>query len=74
MEILQKKLLKESQTKKQEGTVSAIPDKLFLFIVENINDSLKRKKVMESIETLESQSFGVVEDARIVPNEFRRLS
>ena len=48
--------------------MSAIPDKLFLFIVENINDSLKRKKVMESIETLESQSFGVVEDARIVPS------
>lgn len=76
MELLQKKLLKESQTKtvRQDGMVSAIPEKLFLFIVENISDSLKRKKVMESIETLESQSFGVVEDIKLVTPEFKRIT
>lgn len=49
--MLQKRLLKESQTKtvRQESVVGAIQEKLFLFVVENINDSLKRKKVMESI-------------------------
>lgn len=31
---------------------SNMKEKLFLFVVENIADSLKRKKVMESIETL----------------------
>ena len=53
IETLQKKLLKESQSKnaRQDGTFTG-NDRLFIFSVKNVNDSLKRKKVMESIETL----------------------
>ena len=53
IETLQRKLLKESQSKnpRQDGAFAG-NDRLFIFSVKNVNDSLKRKKVMESIETL----------------------
>ena len=35
-------------------------DKTFIFLVENINDSLKKKKVMESIETMENSAIGII--------------
>jgi hypothetical protein len=46
--MLQKKLLKESQTKnvRQETQTGSLQDKLYLFVVRNVSDSLKRKKVM----------------------------
>lgn len=54
--------------------MSTIPEKLFLFVVKNLSDSLKRKKVMESIETLDSQSFGVIEDDSDIPSEFKNFT
>ena len=56
MQDLQKRLLKESQPKngKQENINTVIVDKYFVFSVKNISDSLKRKKILESIESLES--------------------
>ena len=35
-------------------------EKTFIFLVENMNDSLKKKKVMESIETMENSAVGIV--------------
>ncbi len=75
LELLEKKLLKENQNKPslQENTDTLLSDKLFLFSVRNVNDSLKRKKVLESIETLESQSISVVYDEKEIPPGFDRL-
>ena len=74
LENLQKKLLKESQGKnvRQE---EAIPsgDRLFIFSVKNVNDTLKRKKVMESIETLESQSIGIYYGDEEATGEFENM-
>ena len=50
MLTLQKKLVKENQTKtKQVNEKPALNDKLFLFVVKNLTDSLKRKKIMEAL-------------------------
>lgn len=56
-------MLKETQNKsvRQDTPTTIINEKLFLFVIKNVNDSLKRKKVLESIDTLDSQSFGVIE-------------
>lgn len=74
-ENLQKKLLKEGQGKnaKQDGN-SPATDKMFIFCVKNVNDSLKRKKVMESIETLESQSIGIEYDDKEISEYFANLA
>lgn len=56
-------MLKETQNKsvRQDTPTTIINEKLFLFAIKNVNDSLKRKKVLESIDTLDSLSFGVIE-------------
>lgn len=75
IETLQKKLLKESQGKgpRQDGTFSG-NDRLFIFSVKIVNDSLKRKKVMESIETLESQSIAIFYGDEQVNKEFKNMT
>lgn len=50
MLTLQKKLVKDNQTKtKQANEKPSLNDKLFLFVVKNLTDSLKRKKIMEAL-------------------------
>lgn len=39
-------------------------EKTFIFLVENMNDSLKKKKVMESIETMENSAIGILYDRK----------
>lgn len=39
-------------------------EKTFIFLVENMNDSLKKKKVMESIETMENSGIGILYDRK----------
>ena len=75
LETLQRKLLKESQTKstRQDGSPPA-GEKLFIFSVKNVNDSLKRKKVMESIETLESASISICYEDKDITGEFANLA
>lgn len=75
IENLQKKLLKESQSKnaRQDGTFTG-NDRLFIFSVKNVNDTLKRKKVMESIETLESQSIAIFYGDEEVSSEFDNMA
>jgi hypothetical protein len=48
-------LLKENKNKQKDGEVGGnLYEKHFLFVVTNLNDSLKRKKVIESIETMQN--------------------
>jgi hypothetical protein len=60
LENLQTKLLKENKNKQKDGEVGAnLEEKHFLFVVTNLTDSLKRKKVIESIETMQNEFIGI---------------
>lgn len=58
---MQTRLLKENKGKqKNESEVNAnLEEKYFLFVVSNLTDSLKRKKVIESIETMQNEFIGI---------------
>ena len=47
--ILQKKLIKDNQVKSKQNNEKQNSERMFLFAVKNLNDSLKRKKIMESL-------------------------
>lgn len=49
LENLQVRLMKESQIKNKDNIKAVISEKHFVIVVRNIQDSLKRKKVLESI-------------------------
>ena len=68
-------MLRESQSKnaRQDGTFAG-NERLFIFSVKNVNDTLKRKKVMESIETLESQSIAIFYGDEEVSSEFDNMA
>jgi len=48
-------------------------EKTFIFLVENMNDSLKKKKVMESIETMENSAIGIVYERKDLNNNFQNI-
>lgn len=48
-------------------------EKTFIFLVESMNDSLKKKKVMESIETMENSAIGIVYDKKELNNNFQNI-
>lgn len=53
-------MLKENKNKQKEGEVGGnLEEKHFLFVVSNLTDSLKRKKVIESIETMQNEFIGI---------------
>lgn len=53
---MQSKLLKENKSKQKTDVEIAtnIEEKHFVFVISNLTDSLKRKKVLESIETMQN--------------------
>jgi hypothetical protein len=61
LENLQTKLLKENKNKqKTDADIHPnLEEKHFLFAVTNLTDSLKRKKVIESIETMQNEFIGI---------------
>jgi hypothetical protein len=48
-------------------------EKTFIFLVENMNDSLKKKKVMESIETMENSAIGIVYERKDLNSSFLNI-
>ena len=58
---MQAKLLKENKAKQKNDleTVTNLEEKHFLFVISNLSDSLKRKKVLESIETMQNEFIGI---------------
>ena len=76
LEVLQTRLLKENKGKsKNDPEISGnLEDKSFVFMVSNLTDSLKRKKVMESIETMQNEFIGISCQASHLPEGFSPLS
>lgn len=58
---MQSKLLKENKCKQKTDTELAtnLDEKHFVFVISNLTDSLKRKKVIESIETMQNEFIGI---------------
>ena len=58
---MQSKLLKENKSKQKTDVEIAtnIEEKHFIFVISNLTDSLKRKKVLESIETMQNEFIGI---------------
>ncbi len=58
---MQTKLLKENKAKQKTDLEIAtnLEDKHFVFVISNLSDSLKRKKVLESIETMQNEFIGI---------------
>ena len=58
---MQTKLLKENKNKQKMDIELAInlEEKHFVFVICNLTDSLKRKKVIESIETMQNEFIGI---------------
>jgi hypothetical protein len=56
LENLQSRLLKENKSKQKTDIELAtnLDEKYFVFVIINLTDSLKRKKVIESIETMQN--------------------
>ena len=54
-------MLKENKAKQKNDleTATNLEEKHFLFVISNLSDSLKRKKVLESIETMQNEFFGI---------------
>jgi hypothetical protein len=50
-----------------------LEEKHFVFAVNNLNDSLKRKKVVESIETMQNEFIGISCGAEELPACFQQL-
>lgn len=48
-------------------------EKTFIFLVENMNDSLKKKKVMESIETMENAAIGILYERKDLGPAFQSI-
>lgn len=48
-------------------------EKSYIFLVENMNDSLKKKKVMESIETMENSAIGILYDRKDLTTSFQSM-
>lgn len=61
IENMQSKLLKETKNKQKNDIELAtnLEDKSFVFVISNLTDSLKRKKVLESIETMQNEFIGI---------------
>jgi hypothetical protein len=61
LEQLQTKLLKENKSKQKADVELAtnLDEKFFVFVISNLTDSLKRKKVIESIETMQNEFIGI---------------
>ena len=82
MEILQKKLLKDSRAKSNKNPGNnndsqqsdSNNDKSFIFLTEGVTDSLKKKKVMESIDAMANSSISLSYDKKEIPNTFEDIS
>ena len=73
---MQKKLLKESKKNLKNDVlpVENLSEKTFIISVENVEDLLKRKKIIEAINPMENNVIGIVEKKSAIPKEFEDLS
>ena len=72
---LQVKLLKDGKPRNtKDSHLNNLNDKSFLFLCENITDSLRKKKVIESIEVMGGSNIGLVYNRKEVPNFFENIS
>jgi hypothetical protein len=74
LENLQKRLLKDNKNKRTDINELDFSEKSFIFLSEGVTDSLKKKKVMESIDSMANSQIGLSYDMNEVPECFMDIA